>query len=371
MEKADPQRLISIIYANRNREPVRIKASLDTLKKQEHQNFEVIFVDYGSDSHLVPELEEIIRNYNFTRFFQLKVSQVLWNKSKALNFGIKQTNTPYVFIADVDLLFHPMTTNYFEKIASLDSFSVFGLNYLSKKESEKVKKSDFTINELTPNRFGLINGMILVSKVALEKIHGLDEFFHFYGAEDEDLFSRLETAGFQMQRQHVSFFYHNWHQSFAGSEDEILTTKPRVKNIMRINQQHYLRNRINKITKPQNQSTFGEIRNEKEIKKLTTPTKEMKIFNIKAHVDHFFGEELLTLKGEIIKVIFIEDSFYKTWKYKIKKFIGKQSQPYYTIKEVNDIILKEILFRYRNWNYSFEISQDLKSIKFCLEIPAE
>ena len=64
---------------------------------------------------------------------------------------------------------------------------------------------------------------------AFLKVNGFDEFFHFYGAEDVDLFSRFETAGYKETKTEELYFFHNWHRSFQGSEDEIVTRNPACK----------------------------------------------------------------------------------------------------------------------------------------------
>jgi glycosyltransferase involved in cell wall biosynthesis len=358
---------ITIIYANRNRDIKRIKASLDTLNRQSYQNFEVVFVDYGSNPNLVRELRELLADYGFLKFFSLEVSQLLWNKSKALNFGIKQANFPYIFIADVDLIFHPDTTKVFNNLVDEEKFFLFNLGYLDKAESKKIYEStDFMT--LSPSRFGEVNGMILAPTKAFYRVNGLDEFFHFYGSEDEDLFSRMANAGYKREDYPTVYFNHNWHQSFAGSEDKIITRNPRVKNIMRINQRHFLRNREKGIIKPCRQAEMGNVISRKESDLLQKPTKLVKIYNILSHVEHFLGEELPSYTGEIIRVEFIEDPYIYSLKYKIKKLLGKQTQPYCSLKEVNDIVLKEIVFNYRDANYSYKISENFKSIIFCIRL---
>ncbi len=358
--------MITIIYANRNRDLQRIKTSLDSLAAQNSQNFKVVFVDYGSKKDLLEGLKDLIQRYDFARFFHLSVSQLLWNKSKALNFGINQVNTPLTFIADTDLIFHPETTSHFERLKLQKNFFLFKLGYLDRKASGNLGNQNFI--ELKPSRFGDVNGMILASAKALREVNGLDEFFHFYGAEDEDLFARLENAGFKRELDNSKYFYHNWHQSFSGSEDELLTGNPRVKNIMRINQRHFFRNREKGILKPLQQERMGEIISKEESELLKRPDKTIRISNIQAHVEHFLGEELPSYKGKIIKVEFFEDPYFRSLKYKLKKRLGKQTQPFISMKEVNDSLLKEILFRYRNYNYSFMVEEDLKSITFCIKL---
>lgn len=359
--------MISFIYANRNRDKERINLSLKSLSKQRDGEFEVVFVDYGSELSLVQEYEHLFKNFSFVRFFSLEVLQLLWNKSKALNYGIKKAKGSFIFIADVDLIFHPNTIGFLYSIAVPEKFFLFSLNYLDMRESGKLENSNI-FSDLKPKRKGKVNGMILVSTPALKEVWGLDEFFHFYGGEDEDLFARLESAGYERKLCDTDYFLHQWHPSFSGSEKELLTITPRVKNIMRINQRHFLQNLEEKRTRPLRQTNWGEIISPEERVKLLTPTKKIKLPNIRAWVEHFLREELVSLKGEIVAVTFFEDPYYLSGKHKIKKLLRMQTQPYCTMKEVNDMVLKSILFNYRGSNYSYRIGEDLKHIYFSIAL---
>ncbi len=358
---------VTIIYANRNRDIDRIKISFDSLKNQPEINFRVVFVDYGSEEPLVKSLGQLCSTYGFVTPYFLQVSQLLWNKSKALNYGILQTQNPYIFIADVDLIFHPEATQLFKNIAVEEKFFLFKLGYLNKSESQKLIKK-YNFEDLKPTKFGDVNGMILAPRKAFMEVNGLDEFFHFYGSEDEDLFARMENDGYKREHNATPFFYHNWHQSFAGSEDKIITGNPRVKNIMRINQRHYLRHKDKGVISPSQQAEMGMVICKEQSDLLEKPTVTIRIYNILAHVEHFLREELPSYKGEIIKVEFVEDPYSNTIKHKTKKLLGKQTQPYISMKKVNDMVLKEIVFSYRNHNYSFKIHEDLKTILFCIQL---
>lgn len=357
----------SVIYAHRNRDAERIKISFESLEKQELQNFEVIFVDYGSEDGLVRELEKLAREFPFVHFYHLPVPQLLWNKSKAINYGITKASGDYVFIADIDLVFHPETSGLWKKLQSPDKFYLFKLGYLDKEESQQLSEK-YKFDNLKARRFGEVNGMILTSKESLLRVNGLDEFFHFYGAEDEDLFARLGNAGYRREKKEEVYFFHNWHQSFSGSEDRLLTGNPRVKNIMRINQRHFERNRARGIIKPLRQQGMGKFLRADGAETLEKPDIKLKIPNIMARVEHFLREELPSRKGQVVMAEFFEDEYYNSLKYRLKKTMGNQTQPYISMKEVNDMILKEILFHYRNYNYSFRLDRDLKRIIFCLEV---
>jgi glycosyltransferase involved in cell wall biosynthesis len=312
-------------------------------------------------------LEELEREFPFVRFYHLPVAQLLWNKSKALNFGITKASGDYIFIADIDLVFHPKTSFLWEKLQSPDKFYLFQLGYLDKIESRELS-NDYEFEDLKPGRTGEVNGMILTSMESLMKVNGLDEFFHFYGAEDEDLFARLENAGYQKEQAEEYYFLHQWHQSFSGTEDSLLTGNPRVKYIMRINQRHFQRNRDRGIIKPLRQGKLGSFIAPERSKALKNPDIKLEIPNILSWVEHLLREELPSHKGEVVQVEFFEDEFYTSLKHRLKKGLGKQTQPYISMKEVNDMILKEILYNYRDYNYSFRLGEDLKRIIFCLEV---
>jgi glycosyltransferase involved in cell wall biosynthesis len=357
---------ITIVYANRDRSPDRIKLSFESLRLQTQKNFKVILVDYGSKSSIQDDLYKLCDIYSFVEYHPLEVSQLLWNKSKALNYGILQSSTPFIFIADVDLIFHPKAIERLNSLGSNESYKLFPLAYLSKKDSLKLTENSLFIN-LEPERIGFVNGMILASKNAFLEVNGFDEFFHFYGAEDVDLFDRIERAGYKRMFHDEKLFFHNWHQSFSGSEDKLLTTIPRVKNIMRINQRHYLLNKENRLIKPARQAVMGKIIDPDRVKKLDNPDHTYEIPNITAYVEHFLEEDVKSLSG-VVYARFTVDPYYHSFKYQIKKLIGRQTQAYMSIKEVNDMVLKKILFLYRDANYSFQVSDDLKKLDFRIQL---
>ncbi|WP_373056903.1 glycosyltransferase family 2 protein [Zunongwangia sp. H14] len=358
---------LSIIYAFRDRDLERVKLSLDSLHKQYLQNFEVIFVDYGSEESISTQVEYILKEFDFCCYFYLHTSQKLWNKSRALNFGIKNSTTNNIFIADIDLLFSSQATSYLEDKISSDTFYLFRMAYLNRKNSKKVYEiKDFDL--LKHDRTGDVNGMILAPKDAFYKVSGYDEFFHFYGAEDVDLYARIRNAGYHEIKLKDIYFYHNWHQSFQNSEQKALTFNPRLKNAMRINQQHYFNNLRNNIIKPVSQSFWGNAFEKQEADELNFPEAIVHLENIAAVVEHFMNEGIKYYKNKILQVQVSEADYFSSLKHIVKKRIGKQSQIYISLKEVSDIILKKIIFEYRDYNYSYEVTPDLKTIVFKIKL---
>ena len=359
--------MVTIVYAYRNREYLRIKISLDSLKIQSNQNFKVVFVDYGSEPELANQIRELVESYSFSSYYYVPASLILWNKSKALNYGITKVITPYVFIADVDLIFHADTTTLFQNIAQPNTAYLFKLGYLDKKTSENLKRP-FIFEELIPKHFGNINGMILVAKVGLEKIQGYDTFFHFYGSEDVDLYHRIENSGYTIVKRKETFFYHNWHLIYNSYNDQEMSLVPRLYNIKRINEEHFINNKNELLTIPNNQGVFGRIVTQEGQDDLYNPDKVLAMSNIHAHVHHFFNEHLYTYKNKIILVIIKEDSYYKSLKYKLKNLFKKNNQPYMSMKAINDLILMKIIYNFKDLNYAYYISDDLKKITFTIKM---
>lgn len=358
---------ITIIYAYRNRDAQRVKLSLQSLQQQTNQEFEVVFVDYGSDATYAQTVEQIVTSYDFASYHYVGHPGLLWNKSKALNYGIRQAKRDYVLINDVDVILHPNAMKTFQRQCVPEAFSLFKIGYLAESVSLKhVAATPF--DQLSPGHTGDTFGIGLFPKAALEQVHGLDEFFHFYGSEDTDLNTRLQNAGFKLHREDQLLFLHLWHPRYPQKKDKQLTVQPRLYNTQRINQQHYLSQKENRVTRAPYQEHWGQCFNSEDKERLSSPDIQLRLPNIEAIVMHFLREELKHYKGKVVKVTFYEDKYYNSIKYKLKTLLGKQSQPYLSMKEVNDEILKTIVFDYRHSNYEFKVVDNLKEIRFVIAL---
>lgn len=359
--------MISIIYAYRNRDLARVKASLDSLALQTNTNFEVRFVDYGSELNIANEMKELVLSYSFAQYFYVNTAKMLWNKSKALNFGIKMASNEYIFIADVDIIFSPDTVNFLIKNAKPTFVHLFRLNYLSKEESQKLYQS-FAINDLKVKHSGNVNGLVLASKSAFYKVHGFDEFFHFYGSEDVDLYERFKNAGFEIIQHEETLFYHNWHPIYNSYDDSKMSLTPRIFNIKRINQQHYFFHQKNKSIVPNKQNQWGETLDENVISKLHNPDLVFTLNNVHAEIIHFFEVDLCTFQNKVVKIEINKVSFEFLWKNRLKKWMGKSYIPVLSMKESNDIILSKIVYQYRHHYYSYVIDPSFKKLTFIIKL---
>jgi glycosyltransferase involved in cell wall biosynthesis len=359
--------MITILFAYRNRDIERIEILMDSLLKQTNKNFEVIFINYGSCLNYSQAVESLLKSYPFVKYYYVGHIGLLWNKSKAFNFGIKNSKAPYILTADIDLIFHPETIEVITNIASSSTFTLFSYGYLPK-TTNTCDIKDKSFHKLVPTHFGEVNGLGLYSRKALEEIHGFDEFYHFYGSEDVDLFMRLKNAGYEQTREEKQLFLHQWHPRYPNNLEHKFSTVPRLKNVLRINQKHFLWVSNFNIIVPHNQLKWGECFARKDLHILRNPSLILEVSNKKSSVTHFLNEELEMWKGEILAVNFVEDPNYDSFKFKIKNLIGLIEEPYLKMSVVSDAILEKIVFKYRNHNYLFSISENLRKISFVIDL---
>lgn len=359
---------VQIIFAFRDRDVDRVKLSLTSLKSQTQNSFNAIFIDYGSQDSYAHKVKEIVSRFTFATYYYVGHPGLLWNKSKAINYGLRKAQSDYIITADVDVLF---TENFLEtalKLSDPKSFSLFKIGYLSQRITKEQQKY-LQLNGVQTTHIGDTFGIGLFPKSTLEAVGGLDEFFHFYGSEDEDLTYRVLLSGVTSNNCDELLLYHQWHERYPQKRDRQLTVMPRLRNVLRINQRHFLWHKDQKIVHP-NPKTWGRCYRKDDAIILEDPKFKVHLDNISSHIEHFFGAAIYTYSGSVIQVVIREAPYFKSLKHQIKKAMGKQTQPFMTMKAINDLILKEIVFRYRDHNYAYEVSEDLKQVKFTIHLHA-
>lgn len=204
--------IYSFIIPFRNRDLLRVKTSLDSLKLQTIQNFEVIFVNNGSDEKITHEIEQLVNGYSFCCYFYTETRGLFWNKANALNLGLMHAKGDYIIITDIDLIFPGDYLELVTKRIIPGIFLTHRCYYLPKDYSQ----ADLLIKPFSyPNEIIPINfiGLLAVNRESALKINGFDEFYQIWGAEDDDFIVRLEESGLQRRIIDVSEIpiWHQWH----------------------------------------------------------------------------------------------------------------------------------------------------------------
>lgn len=358
--------MITILYIYKDKEVARVKRSLDTLLSQTHSGFKVLLVDFGSGRDKSLEIQNILKQYPFADYLYSYHLHQPWSRAKSINIGLRQINTPYVFVADIDMLFHKDFVATLNDIKSPNSSHYFKVGFLNEKETTINKEfEDYSI--AFTSSIGA-QGLSLFPTAALLSIRGFDEFFHFWGGEDEDVHARLKMIGLE-----VNFFdekilmLHQWHPTYRNSLNKKLTTFLQHDTITRINQEHFRMNRVLKNSVV-NKKKWGKIISKDQFEKLTKPDLFLELQNKKEVIDNFLFSVLPKLKNQILEVLIQKDTYPKTLKYYAKKKLGESIPEYYSLKEINDVLLLHLIAFYSDAIYKYVVEEHSNSIRLTIQL---
>jgi glycosyltransferase involved in cell wall biosynthesis len=206
---------VSVIVAFKNRESGRVVNFLESFLIQDYPNKELIFINQGSNDEISNYIEALLYDKPQVRYIYNNTQGHLWNKSNALNIGIKNSSSEYILILDIDLILPKnYITNLFLQIKD-GLFITPNAFYLDK--DYETNLGDLTFGNIPEKAIENFIGICLVKREILESIRGYDEFYTVWGAEDDDIIKRLQLFG--LNRKIVSAFdlpsFHQWHKVLA------------------------------------------------------------------------------------------------------------------------------------------------------------
>lgn len=210
---------VSALIPYRNREVARLQRCLRSLAAQSYAHFEVILVDFGSEEENSHNIRQLCSSYSFCKYHFIQARGLFWNKSKALNFAIKESSGTQMLIVDADLIFHPGFLEKAIKQLKEGCFLNYVCHYLPEKfeEYENVFKKDFT-RICTKSNSSSAQGLLMVSKEEILLTGGYDEFYRIWGGEDRDMVLCLESQ--DLQQIIVDFeetpVFHQWHPKVSA-----------------------------------------------------------------------------------------------------------------------------------------------------------
>ncbi len=354
--------MITILYIYKNKDAFRVKRSLESLRQQTDQRFQVLFVDYGSTSSFKDEIIPVINTFDFVKYHYSYHCAQAWSRAKAINIGLRLIETPFVFVADIDMIFRNDFVAKLHQLKDHNKSIYFKVGFLNQKESTEIKDfNQYTIQHVSSEG---AKGLSLFPLKALNEIQGFDEFLHFWGAEDEDIHQRLQNHGLsEVFYNDEILMLHQWHLTYRNAENNQLTQELRVLNITRINSNHLKYNSQQHKTVV-NTTTWGTSITKEEYVELHQAPISITLTNKKEVIDHFIFHQLNEFHNGILAVTIVEDAQNGSLKSLLKRSLNKTVPQFYSLKEVNDTLLLHIVSFYRNNNYIYNVSKDLKSIEF-------
>ncbi|MDD5193685.1 MAG: galactosyltransferase-related protein [Candidatus Nanoarchaeia archaeon] len=250
-----PKEDISVVIGIRDRYDYRIENALKSLRNQDYDKnlIKILVVDYGSQIKHFLKLKRLCERYNAEYIRVRRIS--CWNRAHCLNIGIKKSNTKYILLSDVDIVFEK---NYIsegiKELKKNPSQIIFSEVFESKEEDinektnilrnfDKIKARCSNRNELTKMydyTFGL--GIILTLNYFFKQINGLDENYRVWGFEDEDLIARFKMMGLKLKKLENTSYIHQWHPRYEGVKAE---DKPQIeKNLAYLRNSHTIKRNL-------------------------------------------------------------------------------------------------------------------------------
>ena len=212
---------LTVIFCIRDKPLRTIMRSFYSLKAQNLQNYKVAIVDYGSTNDLSKSIKIFTKPLKNWQYFYCESTGLPWNRSHALNIGIRNSQTEYVFTADIDLLFDPDFTAHLEGLMNHHD-AVFMPCYLLPKKFDRWNDYFKLKNFEKTTEQG--KGLSLIKTSILKEIQGYDEFYNYWGREDNDLYNRLVSMNINPVFIHdPCLLYHQWHPLTAHSHQTIPT----------------------------------------------------------------------------------------------------------------------------------------------------
>ena len=353
--------MITITLTYRDRDLNIVKKCLDSLKEQSLKEFHVILIDYGSQEKFSKALRALVLEYHFVKLIHCPVRGQLWNKSRAINMALKQCETPYFLVGDIDLLFHPDFVKIATEKAS-ENVLYFKYSFLSEEESLKVKSfEDYKIDFVGGEE---ITGTTLFPTHTLKKVNGYDEFYHGWGAEDTDIHMRLKTLGVEVNFYNENILVkHQWHPKAYRSKK---SSSPFHSNLERVNHNYMQMTINNKITVANFNAEWGVITNQDNYSKLDEkPDFVISILPIDIEFSALLSQ-FKNFSSKVVKVQIDEDSLKNKAFQKLKKSLKKKHFNYLKLETINNLLLEEIIKNYRNEAYTYNFNRDMGIINLTI-----
>lgn len=213
---------IDFVIPVRDRENERVQRCINSLKSKLTGN--IIIVDYGSKKPVKVKGCKIIRVKN-------KKTKI-WNKSHALNIGIKRCTNEFIATVDCDICLGKKFLSKCRRYLKKDSFiysrfvrRIIG-EVLDWNVSEK-KIESISIDWLGKNQGSAhlaVGGIQIFPKWWIEEIHGYDENLIYWGGIDNDIHERAMRTGLIIVDLNELIF-HQEHEKIKeknlDNEDEI------------------------------------------------------------------------------------------------------------------------------------------------------
>jgi GT2 family glycosyltransferase len=221
---------VSVIIPNWNGKDL-LEPCLESLYRQQFDDFETILVDNGSNDGSVTFVQENFPQVAIIRFEENR------GFSAAVNAGIAASRSPYICLLNNDTEVDPLWLK--EIVAALDAnsdvgsaaskilffsdpktvnsagdeFSLFGVAY-----QRRLMRGDGDLFSVPQYVFSACGAAALYRRGILEKVGLFDEVFFAY-QEDVDIGFRIQLAGYRCLFVPTAIVYHKYHATSSRNSN--------------------------------------------------------------------------------------------------------------------------------------------------------
>ncbi len=355
--------MITIVLTYRNRDISIVAKCLDSFKHQTNKNFSLVIVNYGSSQTYTNLINEVEKEYAFLSIINCKTEGQLWCKSRAINIALRQCKTPYFFVGDIDMMYHPEFVEKLDVFKLNRTITYFQVGFLNKEESNLNKAFKDYILKFKSSKEA--TGMTFFKTETLLSVNGYDEFYNGWGSEDTDVHIRLKNAGYT-----VEFFdeeilmLHQWHAKHYRTKNSL---EPFHSFLEQINYEYLELTKKTKKTKANTKFDFG-IYIDSDYEMLSNPEKKFLLTNKSSQIKAFIKNILLEQTNTSISLTVNEDKEYRSIKQFVKGIVGKKTIHFLDMESLNNILLETIISNLRNCPYSYEYNPISKTTNIIIKL---
>jgi predicted glycosyltransferase involved in capsule biosynthesis len=207
----------SFVITYRDRDVQAVQRCLSSLLNQQTSSeYEICFVDYGSQESFRQPLATFIAAHPRIKYRYAATRGWLWCRSHANNMGIDMASGRYIVMVDVDLMYPSFFLEKVKKYIDPQTQVLYHC-YFAPQEFEGYENLDFgkkqpfrhTSNTLTET------GLMAAPKQAFVEAGYYDEYFKVWGIEDAEMNQRIQAVGYKPVKMPLEEVYgvHQWHVS--------------------------------------------------------------------------------------------------------------------------------------------------------------
>ncbi|TAF65377.1 MAG: glycosyltransferase [Cytophagales bacterium] len=213
----------SILITYRNREPENIAILLQSIAQQTYANFEVLFLEAGSDPEKEETIQNITQKYPFVSYFQHWGRGHFWNKSLYLNFLLSKTTQPYILTLDADLCLPPFFLEKLHQILQSQPNQCihipvwYASPYFKNFERLSAFLQKGKLQGIKSNNKTALGCIAFASEALKNGTIEYNEWFRIWGAEDIDFLEQLKKKGLEVLHLDGTEIpvWHQWHEKVA------------------------------------------------------------------------------------------------------------------------------------------------------------